>query len=111
MAHKTPVNSLGPCPICGRQMIEGPSVNRHHWVPRSKGGLDASHIHVICHRMLHRTFSENELATDYTDPVIIRDHPTIDGFVRWVRRKPAEFIDRAKAPRGRDKRRSHRRRR
>ncbi|MEL0110796.1 MAG: hypothetical protein VW835_03600 [Rickettsiales bacterium] len=101
--------SLGPCPICGREMIEGPSVNRHHWVPRLKGGGAASDIHVVCHRMLHRTFSEGELARDYPSPEALRAHPEIENFIRWVRRKPVEFVDRAKAPRGRDKRRPHRR--
>lgn len=31
-------SSLGPCPLCGRPMIAGPSVDRHHWVPKSEGG-------------------------------------------------------------------------
>lgn len=106
-----PGRSLGPCPICGREMVDGPSVNRHHWVPKSKGGDQASDIHVVCHRMLHRTFSENELATEYATPKILRDHPAIETFIRWVRRKPPQFIDRAKPARGRDKRRPHRRRR
>ena len=92
-------------------MIDGPSVNRHHWVPKSKGGAQASDIHVVCHRMLHRVFSESELAGEFSDPETLREHPAIQDFVRWVRRKPAEFVDRAKAPRGRDKRRPHRRRR
>ena len=92
-------------------MIDGPSVNRHHWVPKSKGGDRASNIHVVCHRMLHKTFSESDLANDYLTPEALREHPEIENFIRWVRRKPPEFIDRARAPRGRDKRRPHRRRR
>ena len=61
--------------------------------------------------MLHRTFSESNLANDYLTPEALREHPKIENFIRWVRRKPPEFIDRARAPRGRDKRRPHRRRR
>ncbi|MEC7575489.1 MAG: HNH endonuclease, partial [Pseudomonadota bacterium] len=57
-----PPRSLGPCPICGREMIEGPSANRHHWLPKSKGGQAADYIYVVCHRMLNRTLSEKELA-------------------------------------------------
>lgn len=30
--------SLGPCPLCGRVMIERPSIDRHHWVPKRKSG-------------------------------------------------------------------------
>jgi hypothetical protein len=27
--------SLGPCPLCGRIMIRGHSLDRHHWQPKS----------------------------------------------------------------------------
>ena len=104
-------DDLGPCPLCGRAMVAGPSVNRHHWVPRTRGGTDAADIHVVCHRMLHRTFSEAELAMHFSTPEACRAHPDIARFVRWVRRKPADFVDRARVPRGRDKRRPHRKRR
>ncbi|MBC8451610.1 MAG: HNH endonuclease, partial [Rhodospirillaceae bacterium] len=67
-----PGRSLGPCPICGREMVDGPSVNRHHWVPKSHGGDQASDIHVLCHRMLHPTLSANEHATEYATPTTLR---------------------------------------
>ena len=70
-----------------------------------------SYIHVVCRRMLHRTFSESDLANGYLTPEALREHPEIENFIRWVRRKPREFIDHVRAPRGRDKRRPHRRRR
>ena len=47
-----PERSLGPCP----------SVNRHHWILKFKGRDQARDIRGVCHRMLHRTFSEIELA-------------------------------------------------
>ena len=37
---RTEPAALGPCPVCGRPLIEGPSVDRHHLVPRSQGGRD-----------------------------------------------------------------------
>ena len=58
--------------------------------------------------MPHRTFSESELTNDYQTPESLQKHPEIENFIRWVRRKPPEFIDRARAPRGRYKRRTHR---
>ena len=93
--------SLGPCPICGRDMVEGPSVDRHHWTPRSKGGREAALLHLICHRMIHRVFSEQELAANFRDPAVIRDHPQIKRFVAWVRRQPPEYIDWPRQPRSR----------
>ena len=97
--------NLGPCPICGRQMVEGASVDRHHWVPRTQGGRDSAPLHRICHRMLHRLFSQRELATVYNAPDALADHPDIRAFVAWVQRKPADFVDWPRAPAGRDRRR------
>lgn len=78
-------------------MIAGASVDKHHWVPRTEGGCAASHLHRICHRMVHRVFTEKELAVAYSDPEAIRDHPEIQRFVAWVRRKPPEYVDWPKA--------------
>ncbi len=93
--------SLGPCPICGRDMIDGPSVDRHHWVPRTEGGREMEPLHLVCHRMIHRLFSEKELASGYSDPAVLRDHPEIQRFVAWVRRQPPEYVDWPRRPRRR----------
>ncbi len=84
---------LGPCPVCGRVMIEGPSVDRHHWVPKCEGGSEAEWLHCVCHRMIHRVFGERELAQGYPDAAAVRAHPEIARFIFWVRRKPPEFVD------------------
>lgn len=94
-------DSLGPCPVCGRAMLAGPSIDRHHWVPKSKGGRETDFIHVVCHRMIHRVFNERELATTYADPGTVRAHPEIQRFVVWVRRKPEDYVDWPKEPRKR----------
>ncbi len=93
--------NLGPCPVCGREMIDGPSVDRHHWVPKSAGGRATDFIHVVCHRMIHRVFDERELATTYADPEAVRAHPEIARFVAWVRKQPPEYVDWPKSPRQR----------
>jgi hypothetical protein len=89
---------LGPCPVCGREMIAGPSVDRHHWQPKSRGGREAEPLHLICHRKLHSLFTEKELATTYATPEAVRQHPQMQTFIQWVRRRPSEFIDRHKKP-------------
>ena len=99
MSNETRI--LGPCPICGRDMIEGPSVDRHHWVPRTKGGREAVPLHLICHRMIHRLFDESALAERYADPAALRDHPDMRRFVAWVRRQPPEYVDWPRSPRKR----------
>ena len=88
-----------PCPVCGRPINRGPSADRHHWLPRSRGGRDSDAIHVVCHRKIHSVFTPKELASDYGTPEAVRAHPEIAAFVRWVRRKPPDFIDSHARPR------------
>lgn len=85
--------SHAPCPVCGRPVVPGPSADRHHWLPRSRGGRDSGAIHVVCHRKIHSVFTPKELAVQYGTPEAVRSHPDIAAFVRWVRRKPPGFID------------------
>ena len=90
----TPPVSLGPCPLCGRPMIAGPSVDQHHFVPKSRGGRVKTPLHRICHRKLHSLFTEKELAGPYATPEALLAHPDIQTFVTWVARRPPEFYDR-----------------
>lgn len=80
-----------PCPICGRPMVEGPSIDRHHFLPRSEGGRVAVPVHRICHRKIHSLWTERELAMGLDTPEAIREHPEMQKFIRWVARKPPEF--------------------
>ncbi len=79
------------CPLCGRPLVPGPSVDEHHLVPRSQGGVARERVHRICHRKIHATFTEKELARDYGDWQRLRAHPDIASFVRWVAHRPPEF--------------------
>lgn len=90
---------LGPCPICGRPMFKGASVDRHHWQPKSRGGTEAVYLHRICHRKLHSIFSNKELAAGLAAPEQVRQHPEIQRFIRWVRRQPPERVLRHRPPR------------
>ncbi|HYD99513.1 MAG TPA: HNH endonuclease signature motif containing protein [Alphaproteobacteria bacterium] len=83
--------SLGACPLCGREMIAGPSVEEHHLVPRSEGGRETAALHRVCHRKIHAELDERELAQRYNTAEALRAHPAIAAFIRWVARKPPEF--------------------
>ncbi|MCS6877182.1 MAG: HNH endonuclease [Geminicoccaceae bacterium] len=82
---------LGPCPLCGRPMIAGASVDRHHLVPRSRGGRETVFMHRICHRKLHSLWNERELERSFCDIEAIRAHPEIRKFVAWLANKPPTF--------------------
>ena len=75
-------------------MRAGPSVDRHHLVPKSEGGREARWVHRICHRKVHSLFTERELAKEYSTPEALRAHPEIQAFLRWIARKDPEFYSR-----------------
>ncbi len=72
-------------------MIEGGSVDRHHLVPKVRGGRETVFLHRVCHRKLHSLWSESELERLFHDVETIRAHPEIRRFVAWLEGKPATF--------------------
>ncbi|MFZ2088842.1 MAG: HNH endonuclease [Desulfobaccales bacterium] len=93
--------ALGPCPLCGRPMLKGDSVDRHHWQPKSLGGKESEYLHRTCHRKLHSLFTDKELATEFASPEQVRRHPEMQKFINWVRRQPPERVVRHFKPRSR----------
>lgn len=91
-------SDLGPCPLCGRPMIAGPSVDRHHWRPRRQGGRAWSWLHVVCHRKIHAELSEATLAATHHTPEALKADPAIAAFLKWVAGKPPEFVDHHRRP-------------
>ena len=81
-------------------MIAGPSVDRHHWVPKSEGGTDVATVHLICHRMIHRVLSDRDLAGAFDTAEKLRAHPEIAKFVKWVRKRPPDYVDWPRTKRG-----------
>ena len=77
------------CALCGRPL--GARVEWHHLVPKSQGGRVTAPVHPICHRTIHATLPNAELARTYADPEALRAHPDIARFLRWIADKPADF--------------------
>ena len=77
------------CPLCDRPL--GQRRERHHLVPRLKGGRETVLLHPICHRKIHSLFREAQLARSYASIAALRADPEIDRFVGWLRGKPADF--------------------
>ena len=88
----------GACPLCGREMIPGPSLNEHHLVPRSHGGTEKFLLHRVCHGKIHAVFSESELARSHHTFENLRSHPEIAEFIKWVRKQPPEANPRHAKP-------------
>ena len=83
-------------------------MNRHHLVPKLKGGTESFWIHRVCHAKIHSLWTEAELAREFNRFELIRDDERMRDFVAWVRRKPADWVGRTRSPRGQRGRRTRR---
>ena len=63
----------------------------HHLVPKSEGGRVTAPVHPICHRTIHATLPNAELARTYADPADLRAHPDVARFLRWIAGKDPDF--------------------
>lgn len=77
------------CALCERPL--GVKVEWHHPVPKSEGGRKTVPVHPICHRAIHATFSNVELARGFADFAVLRAHPEMVRFLWWIAGKPADF--------------------
>lgn len=77
------------CWLCGREL--GRKLEWHHPVPKSRGGRDTVALHPICHRTLHATFTNAELARIGDDREALAAKPEIARFLKWIAGKPADF--------------------
>ncbi len=77
------------CFLCERPL--GRRVERHHPVPKSRGGRETVPVHPICHRTIHRTLTNKELERGYASPQALRTHPKIARFLAWIANKDPDF--------------------
>lgn len=77
------------CWLCRRPL--GRVIECHHLVPKSRGGRETAMIHPICHRTLHRTFSNAELGVFGNSPASIMADPRIGRFLTWIADKDPDF--------------------
>lgn len=88
MADGVPV-----CALCGRPIPPDVPQSRHHLVPKLRGGKGGETVllHQICHKEIHATLTETELARDYNTPETLRAHPHLAKFAAWVAKRPPGF--------------------
>ncbi|CAM3988245.1 HNH endonuclease [Deinococcus frigens] len=89
-----PPQAAPVCALCGRA---APQLTEHHLIPRSQGRRRGARVCELptvmlcgpCHRFLHRTFSNAELAQDYSAVGTLLEHPDVRRFVAWIQKQPA----------------------
>ena len=92
------------CPLCERPIPPDAPQSLHHLIPKLKGGKGGPTIliHHICHKEIHATLSEAELARSYASVDALRAHPRLAKFFKWVAKHPPQFL--SKTTGGRRKR-------
>jgi hypothetical protein len=80
------------CGLCSRE-LGTERIQYHHLLPKSCGGKDTVPIHQICHRHVHATFTEKELAKGYTTFEALLTHEAVQAFVKWVAKKNPAYYD------------------
>lgn len=81
------------CPLCDRPIPADVPQSLHHLIPKLKGGKGGPTVllHHICHREVHASLAEAELARDYNTPEALKSHPRLAKFIQWVAKRPADF--------------------
>jgi hypothetical protein len=64
-------------------------ITQHHLTPKQKGGK-AEHRTPMCkpcHKQVHATFSNTDLARVYPDVESLRAAPLLQQFLKWIRKQ------------------------
>ena len=95
---RLPADDVTVCPLCNRP-VPASQADAHHLVPKSKGGTQTVVLHRICHRQIHAVLTETELERHYFTVDRLLAHELVARFVRWVKDKPDDFIERTRKSR------------
>lgn len=86
------------CPLCLRPIPPDVPQSRHHLIPKLRGGKGGPTVllHHICHKTIHKTLRETELARHYNSVEALRAHPELVRFWAWVAKRPPGFSGRTR---------------
>ncbi|WP_407947025.1 HNH endonuclease family protein [Paracoccus liaowanqingii] len=81
------------CPLCLRPIPSDVPQSRHHLVPKLRGGKGGPTVllHHICHKTIHKTLRETELARNVNTIEALREHPDLAPFWAWIAKRPPGF--------------------
>jgi len=85
------------CALCDRPIPADVPQSLHHLIPRAKGGKNGPTVllHHICHKEIHASLREVELARQYNTIAALRAHPRLAKFIDWVAKRPPGFLSRS----------------
>jgi 5-methylcytosine-specific restriction enzyme A len=76
------------CALCERD-VPPAMITLHHLTPKQKGGKadDRTPVCRPCHKQLHATFSNTDLARVYPTLAALREAPQLQPFLKWIRKQ------------------------
>ena len=78
------------CPLCKRNAPKG-SQTKHHMVPKSKKGKITATLCRSCGSMVHKLFTNKELARKYNTVEKLIETKEVQDWVAWVRKRAEDF--------------------
>ncbi|TAE20067.1 MAG: HNH endonuclease [Bacteroidetes bacterium] len=79
------------CELCEREVGR---TSRHHLLPKQKGGKHTKTVDLCqpCHSTIHHTFTNTELARQYTTVEALRDSEQMQVYLEWIRKRRVERL-------------------
>ena len=86
------------CALCGRPIPPGVPQSRHHLIPKLRGGKGGETVllHQICHKEIHATLTETELARAYNTVAPASGKVLSGGVEANALHKPKKFFGAAR---------------
>ncbi|KGP72121.1 HNH endonuclease [Pontibacillus yanchengensis] len=74
------------CELCGRSSVD---TTEHHLIPKQYGGTDGpvAQLCIPCHKQIHAIFTNEELAGFYHTLLRLQEHPTMEKYLKWIRKQ------------------------
>ena len=84
-----PVN----CVLCRRD-VPGRLITLHHLKPKSRGGGADVRVATCrtCHKQIHASFTNKELAAGFDDVDALRGSERLGPFLHWVRKQKPDRV-------------------
>jgi hypothetical protein len=81
------------CALCGR-LVPASLITLHHLLPKQKGGRADHRVPLCkpCHKQIHATFGNTDLARLYTSVEALRAAPQLQPFLKWIRKQKPDRV-------------------
>lgn len=76
------------CQLCDR-LVPKRLITLHHLLPKQEGGKADHRVPMCkpCHKQIHATFSNQQLAKEYADLDRLKSTPELAAFLTWIRKQ------------------------